>query len=84
MRLDADRLRFDPRQPPEWEALRFRVQWRRRLLGVEIDGVSGTLTASLRHGRPMKLSVGDRDYVLTVQQPVIQQLDGGRFDREGR
>ncbi|MCC7105969.1 MAG: glycoside hydrolase family 65 protein [Chloroflexi bacterium] len=83
MRLDSDRLRFDPRLPPEWAALRFSVQWRQRALGIEIDRASGTLTASLRHGRPMKLSIGDCDHVLSVQQPVVQQLDEGRFDREG-
>ncbi|MCC7104268.1 MAG: glycoside hydrolase family 65 protein, partial [Chloroflexi bacterium] len=84
MRLDSDRLRFDPRLPPEWEALRFSVQWRQRALGIEIDRASGTLTASLRHGRPMKLSVGDCDHVLSVQQPVTPPFDDRRSGKEGR
>jgi len=51
-------LQFDPHMPREWRRLAFPVQWRHRLLRVDITGDPCTVSVVLQTGRPMSVSVG--------------------------
>jgi trehalose/maltose hydrolase-like predicted phosphorylase len=62
--LEDDGLHFDPRLPPAWEALSFRVQWRGREVEVRIEGAARLLTATLKAGDPMRVYVGDQVHTL--------------------
>ncbi|TLM87975.1 glycoside hydrolase family 65 protein [Pseudarthrobacter sp. NamE5] len=59
---------FDPRLPAEWEGLAFHLKIRGRLLRVELD--AGTITLTVQEGQA--LDVGVRGQLLTVGAEPVQ------------
>jgi kojibiose phosphorylase len=57
-------LRFTPRLPEDWRALRFPVSWRGRALRIDVAGDPPLFTATLERGRPLRLAVGEASYRL--------------------
>src|SRR5262249_11802225 len=54
--LKGDTLGIDPRLPPQWPSLSFRVRWRGRSVAIRIAG--GTVAASLAEGEGMEMRIG--------------------------
>jgi trehalose/maltose hydrolase-like predicted phosphorylase len=53
-----DGMEIDPRLPPGWDSLAFRVQWRGRRLRLTIDQRKPAVEATLEEGEPMTLIIG--------------------------
>jgi trehalose/maltose hydrolase-like predicted phosphorylase len=53
--LRGDTLAIDPRLPPKWRSLSFRVCWRGRSVAIRIAG--RTVEATLVEGEPMEIRV---------------------------
>jgi trehalose/maltose hydrolase-like predicted phosphorylase len=74
-----DGLSFEPRLPPSWRTLSFRVQWRQRLVHVHIDGPGRLLAVTLETGEPIRVQVGERVRAVCVGEvwkvPIAQRLD---------
>jgi trehalose/maltose hydrolase-like predicted phosphorylase len=68
--LRADGLAFDPHLPKSWHGLSFRVQWRRRHVGVQIGYAGWMLSATLEDGEPMTIYVGGRPHELLPGRTV--------------
>jgi trehalose/maltose hydrolase-like predicted phosphorylase len=51
-------MAIDPRLPPGWDSLAFRVQWRGRRLRLSIDQGKQAVEATLEEGEPMTLTIG--------------------------
>lgn len=85
MRQAAGGLSFRPRLPRRWRRLRFRVQWRQRLLEVDID--HDETCYRLLHGEPMGITHRGRansiDTGRVLRQPTRPQLRGVVFDLDG-
>ena len=58
-----DRLGLDPRLPPAWRSLSFRVCWRGRCVAIHIAG--RTLQATLLEGEPMEMRIAADTWKLT-------------------
>ena len=54
--LKGDMLAVDPRLPPQWRSLSFRVSWRGRSVAIRIT--DGTMQATLVEGEGMKMRIG--------------------------
>ncbi|HEX9373913.1 MAG TPA: glycosyl hydrolase family 65 protein, partial [Roseiflexaceae bacterium] len=61
-------LRCDPHLPAAWRALGFSVQWRGRQVRIALRQAPLTLTATLEHGRPLIVEVGDLRHELRAGQ----------------
>jgi trehalose/maltose hydrolase-like predicted phosphorylase len=61
--LRGDTLGIDPRLPPQWSRLSFRVYWRGRSLAISITG--NTAQATLEQGEPMEMRIGAATLHLT-------------------
>jgi trehalose/maltose hydrolase-like predicted phosphorylase len=61
--LRGDTLGIDPRLPPQWSRLSFRVFWRGRSLAISITG--NTAQATLEQGEPMEMRIGAATLHLT-------------------
>jgi trehalose/maltose hydrolase-like predicted phosphorylase len=72
-------LRLEPHLPQHWQTLRFSVQWRGRLVRVEIAGKPVRLRIMLERGRPMEMSVGPlrRRLERAKELILVQAADGG-------
>src|SRR5262249_60717075 len=53
--LKGDTLAIDPKLPPQWRSLSFRVCWRGRSVAIRIAGT--TLAATLEEGGAMELRI---------------------------
>ena len=53
--LRGDTLGIDPRLPPQWRSLSFRVCWRGRSVAIRIAG--RTVEATLVEGEPMEMQI---------------------------
>ena len=73
--FNADHLSLDPRLPPGWKRLVFRVQWRGRRLHLGITQATASLEATLEEGQPMKLIVGDREFQLNSSETLRISID---------
>ncbi len=62
--LEHDGLHFEPRLPPAWEVLRFRVQWRGREVDIRLERAARLFTATLQTGEPMPIYVGNQAHTL--------------------
>jgi maltose phosphorylase len=58
MRTDADHLIFDPTIPAEWNAYRFRIAYRGRVIGIEVNRETATFT--LASGSPVTVRLRGR------------------------
>jgi trehalose/maltose hydrolase-like predicted phosphorylase len=61
--LMGDTLGIDPRLPPEWRGLSFRVCWRGRCVAIRIAG--GTVQATLAKGEEMEMRIAAAKHKLT-------------------
>jgi trehalose/maltose hydrolase-like predicted phosphorylase len=62
--LMGDTLGLDPRLPPQWRSLSFRVCWRGRSVAIRIDGK--TVQATLVKGKAMEMRIGAATQKLTA------------------
>ena len=62
--LRGDRLGIDPRLPPQWRSLSFRVCWRGRSVAIRIVG--RTVQATLAEGEAMEMRIGAATRKLTA------------------
>jgi trehalose/maltose hydrolase-like predicted phosphorylase len=62
--LMDDGLKFEPRLPPAWDTLSFRIQWRGRQLALRLDGGGRVFAATLESGEPMQLYLGAQQATL--------------------
>jgi trehalose/maltose hydrolase-like predicted phosphorylase len=63
LNLMGDTLGIDPRLPPQWRSLSFRVCWRGRSVAIRIDG--RTVEATLVEGEAMEVRVATTTRKLT-------------------
>jgi trehalose/maltose hydrolase-like predicted phosphorylase len=62
--LVGDKLGIDPKLPPQWGNLSFRVRWRGRTLAIGVAGK--TVRATLVEGQPIEMRVAAATYQLTA------------------
>ena len=62
--LRGDMLGIDPRLPPLWRSLSFRVCWRGRSVGIRIAG--RTVEATLVEGEPIEMPIAATTRELTI------------------
>jgi trehalose/maltose hydrolase-like predicted phosphorylase len=68
LELRGDILGIDPRLPPEWRSLAFRVCWRGRSVGIRIAG--RTVQATLAEGEPMEMRIATAKRKLTAGETL--------------
>jgi trehalose/maltose hydrolase-like predicted phosphorylase len=68
--LGGDALKIDPRLPPEWRSLSFRVCWRGRSLEIRISGRD--VEATLAEGDAMELQIGADKRKLTAARRCVR------------
>jgi trehalose/maltose hydrolase-like predicted phosphorylase len=80
--LRSDTLGIDPKLPPQWHSLSFRVRWKGRSVAIRVAGRD--VEATLTDGKAMELRVGADSWKLTagvpvrmVAAPASQRLTGG-------
>jgi trehalose/maltose hydrolase-like predicted phosphorylase len=66
--LMSDTLGLDPRLPPQWRSLSFRVCWRGRSVAIRIAGK--TVQATLVEGEAMELRIAAARRKLTAGAPL--------------
>jgi trehalose/maltose hydrolase-like predicted phosphorylase len=66
--LRGDTLGIDPRLPPQWRSLSFRVCWRGRSVAIRITG--RTVQATLVDGEAMEIRIAATTRKLTAGAPV--------------
>jgi len=64
LHLKGDTLGIDPRLPPQWRTLSFRVFWRRRSVAIRI--ARSTAQATLVEGEAMEMRIGAATRQLTA------------------
>jgi trehalose/maltose hydrolase-like predicted phosphorylase len=68
LHLTGDRLGIDPRLPPQWRSLSFRVRWRGRSVAIRIAG--STVHASLAEGEAIEIRIAAATRKLTADAPL--------------
>jgi len=63
----GDKLTIDPRLPPHWRSLSFRVRWRGRLVDIRIAGK--TVEATLVAGDAMDVRISGATWKLVGGAP---------------
>jgi len=66
--LMGDTLGIDPRLPPEWRSLAFRVCWRGQCVAIRIAG--GTVEATLAEGDALEMRIAGAKHKLTAGAPL--------------
>jgi trehalose/maltose hydrolase-like predicted phosphorylase len=61
--LTGDVLKLDPKLPPQWRSLSFRVFWKGQSVAIRIDGEG--VHATLAAGQPLDIRLGDLTRTLT-------------------
>jgi trehalose/maltose hydrolase-like predicted phosphorylase len=69
--LRGDTLGIDPRLPPQWHSLSFRVCWRGRSVAIHIAG--STAQATLVEGEAMEIRIAAATRKLTAGATVSVQ-----------
>lgn len=62
--LRAECLGLDPRLPPQWRTVGFQVQWRGRLVKIQIDQEANQISATLIAGDAMPMVVSGQRHTL--------------------
>jgi trehalose/maltose hydrolase-like predicted phosphorylase len=74
-------MALDPRLPPSWRSIGFRVHWRGRQVKVHIEH-GHWLAATLEAGDPMTLAVSGERYALcpggTLRMPFPAAASGDK------
>ena len=65
LQLMGDTLGIDPRLPPEWRSLAFRVRWRGRSVAIRVAG--RRVQATLTQGEEMEMRIADATHKLTPE-----------------
>lgn len=68
--LMGDTLGIDPRLPPQWRSLSFRVCWRGRSVAIRIAG--GSVQATLVKGEAMEMRIAGARQKLTAARATLQ------------
>jgi trehalose/maltose hydrolase-like predicted phosphorylase len=63
-RVLGEELAFDPILPENWRSLAFRIQWRGRLIHVQIDSPRQVFQATLERGERLFLRVNGEKLIL--------------------
>jgi trehalose/maltose hydrolase-like predicted phosphorylase len=66
--LMGDALGIDPRLPPQWRSLSFRVFWRGRSVAIRIT--DKTVQATLERGATMEMRIASVTQKLTAAAPL--------------
>ena len=66
--LRGDIVGINPRLPPQWRSLSFRVCWRGRSLAIRIAGTS--VQATLLDGHPMEMRIAEATHKLTATETL--------------
>ena len=70
--LKGETLGVDPRLPPQWRSLSFRVRWRRRSVAIRVAGK--TVQATLIEGEGMEMRIAATTVKLaegaTMEAPI--------------
>jgi trehalose/maltose hydrolase-like predicted phosphorylase len=66
--LRGDALGLDPKLPPQWRSLSFRVCFRGRAVAIHI--ADGTVNATLEKGDAMEMRIGGAMHRLTAETPL--------------
>jgi hypothetical glycosyl hydrolase len=74
LQLRKDDLRIDPHLPGGWRSLAFRVHWRGRQVHFAIEREPLPVTATLEHGAPLRISVGNQATTLDTGQCWTTEL----------
>lgn len=82
MRDHAERLSFDPRLPPGWPSLTFRLQWHGARLHIVLR--QDSLRIDALDGDPVTLFVRGHEFEVRVGSPLTIPLDGQGPVLEGR
>jgi trehalose/maltose hydrolase-like predicted phosphorylase len=62
--MRGDTLGIDPKLPPQWRSMSFRVLWRGRSVAIRI--ARGAAQATLIEGEPMEMRIGGARRQLTA------------------
>ncbi len=68
--LEEEGIRLDPRLPPKWTSMAFRVHWRARRLHVRLLRDPCTASVTLEQGEPMSLRLGTATHALRSGDPL--------------
>src|SRR5512144_1197555 len=68
--LHGDGCGFAPHLPAAWRALEFRLFWRGSRVHVRLNGSARRLNATLEHGEPLTIRVGDERGKLELGRPL--------------
>jgi Trehalose and maltose hydrolases (possible phosphorylases) len=82
LRTETANLRLDPQMPAGWQRLAFPVQWRGRLLRIDIAAGALAVSVTLETGRPLSVYVGGLKRRLRLGEPWRCARDGGGEWRE--
>jgi trehalose/maltose hydrolase-like predicted phosphorylase len=66
--LRGDIVGINPRLPPQWHSLSFRMCWRGRSLAIRIAGTS--VQATLLDGHPMEMRIAEVTHKLTATETL--------------
>jgi trehalose/maltose hydrolase-like predicted phosphorylase len=69
--LGRNGVRLDPRLPPAWGRLAFRIHWRGRQLSFEIVQEPARVTACLEGGRPLRIEVHGNARRVSSSAPAV-------------
>ncbi|WP_336490368.1 glycoside hydrolase family 65 protein [Methylobacterium nigriterrae] len=75
--LAGETLELDPRLPPQWRALSFKVWWRGRSVGVSVAG--DAVEATLIEGDAMDITVAGLTRNLKLRSPLRIDLSSEAF-----
>jgi trehalose/maltose hydrolase-like predicted phosphorylase len=70
--LMGDKLAIDPKLPPQWRSLSFRVRWRGRSVAIRIAG--GTVQVTQTNGEAIEMRVAGATRQLTAGAPLQVSL----------
>ena len=66
--LKGETLAIDPKLPPQWHSLSFRVRWRGRSVAIRISG--DTVQTTLVEGEGMEMRIGATTVKLAAGAPL--------------
>jgi trehalose/maltose hydrolase-like predicted phosphorylase len=81
LRLKDDLLSINPKLPPEWEELRFRIWFRQALIELRTTGDTTEVflvSDKGRMAREIQLEIYGRVYALTQRRSVTATTSGNR------
>lgn len=73
--VGPDGIALDPKLPPRWLSLAFRVRGRRRMLNVRIEQARTRIEATLDAGEPMIVFIGGEPYELRRGRAVHETFE---------